>query len=180
MVCTEEQLREIVEFATCNPDSRVKELLDIRQDSIILLEQCDVDREMLKLLSMGRSPSFAFSCDVVHNWEIYRKLPKINLIDPGWSDVLGPTDLNLNKIYRTRLLDPDLAKELKLRMLPATASRIKILTLDSLIIQETETTAIDGLVQASFNIKVNVKQATLSFATDPKQCPSSKVQSPPF
>ncbi|EFX61405.1 hypothetical protein DAPPUDRAFT_339731, partial [Daphnia pulex] len=107
-------------------------------------------------------------------------LPKINLIDPGWSDVLGPTDLNLNKIYRTRLLDPDLAKELKLRMLPATASRIKILTLDSLIIQETETTAIDGLVQASFNIKVNVKQATLSFATDPKQCPSFKVQSPPF
>jgi hypothetical protein len=50
-------------------------------------------------------------------------------------------------------------------MVTATGSRRKIVTPDGLFIQKTETTGIDGLVQAKFHIKINVKQATLSFAT---------------
>jgi hypothetical protein len=73
--------------------------------------------------------------------------------------------VNLNKTYWKRLLDVDFAQELKLRMVTATGSRRKIVTPDGLFIQKTETTGIDGLVQAKFHIKINVKKATLSFAT---------------
>lgn len=76
MFCTEDQLREIVHFAKNNPESRVKTLLKIRQEANSLLEQSDVDQEMLKMWNMGRSPSFAFSCNVVHKWEIYRDVTK--------------------------------------------------------------------------------------------------------
>jgi hypothetical protein len=71
MFCNEDQLREIVDFLKNNPEFRVKTLLKIRQEANSLLEQSDVDREILKMWTMGRSPSFAFSCNVVHKWEIY-------------------------------------------------------------------------------------------------------------
>ncbi|EFX77282.1 hypothetical protein DAPPUDRAFT_247854 [Daphnia pulex] len=83
---------------------------------------------MLKVLGFGRSPSYNFCCDVVHNWALYRKLGGVSLAGPGWDDNLGPTDITLNKMYRQRLMDPKLPQEFKCRMDVLTAYRSRMLS----------------------------------------------------
>ncbi len=71
----------------------------------------------------------------------------------------------LNKTYRKRLLDDDLAQELKLRIVIATASRRSIVNIDSYVIETTETTSIDGLVKAKLQIQIVVQKSSLSILT---------------
>jgi DNA-directed RNA polymerase specialized sigma24 family protein len=62
-------------------------------------------------------------------------------------------------------LDDDLAQELKLRIVIATASRRSIVNIDSYVIETTETTSIDGLVKAKLQIQIVVQKSSLSILT---------------
>jgi DNA-directed RNA polymerase specialized sigma24 family protein len=62
-------------------------------------------------------------------------------------------------------LDDDLAQELKLRIVIATASRKSIVNIDSYVIEITETTSIDGLVKAKLQIQIVVQKSSLSILT---------------
>jgi hypothetical protein len=74
MVCKAEQLIVIDDFAAKNPESEVNASYQVHTAEMDLLELCAVNRDMLKELGLGQSPSYNFCCDVVHNWARYQKI----------------------------------------------------------------------------------------------------------
>jgi hypothetical protein len=74
MVCEAEQLIVIDDFAAKNLESEVNASYQVHKAARDLLELCAVNRDMLKELGLGQSPSYNFCCNVVHNWARYRKI----------------------------------------------------------------------------------------------------------
>jgi hypothetical protein len=71
MVVTEEQWEAIIACVAKNPGTSAWELFPIR-NLTGLVQQCDVDRDLLRELGMRESPQYAFCCDVIHNLEKYK------------------------------------------------------------------------------------------------------------
>ncbi|EFX70809.1 hypothetical protein DAPPUDRAFT_256653 [Daphnia pulex] len=118
----------IEKFVESNPQSRVAVLFQIR-NKLRLVEQQGADREMLGLLGMKDSPSHSFSCDIIHQLENYVQVFDLVLEDHGWDEKFGPTNQELNQIYRRRLLDPELNPDFKKNDVIST-SRTRIIELE--------------------------------------------------
>ncbi len=74
MVCPEDQLIAMDDFTAKAPESEFNDNYQVHKAARDLLELCAVNRDMLKVLGFGRSPSYNFCCDVVHNWALYQKV----------------------------------------------------------------------------------------------------------
>jgi hypothetical protein len=73
MVVTVKQWEEIVAYVRKNPGTRAWDLLTLRNVSA-LVQQCDVDRELLREIGMRESLQYAYNCDVIHNLEKYKEV----------------------------------------------------------------------------------------------------------
>lgn len=82
MVLSLEQWLKIKRFVESNPQipqSCVAVLFQIR-NKLRLVEQQGADREMLGVLGMKDSPSYSFSCDIIHQLENYVQVHRFRII----------------------------------------------------------------------------------------------------
>jgi hypothetical protein len=67
------QWEAIIAYVAESPGTKAWDLLQLRNVSA-LLQQCDVDRELLRECGMRKSPQYAFNCDVIHNLGKYKEV----------------------------------------------------------------------------------------------------------